>query len=87
MHSVLLIIFDSPIAWAVRELSAIHVYLYAVAGSTVEWRGIIYKLRGDGTVIPTSEYPNGIYTYSELLNPMAWFAFISSMFVSTKKAA
>ncbi|KAJ3210301.1 hypothetical protein HDU67_005420 [Dinochytrium kinnereticum] len=38
------------VAWFVREITALPVYLYACAGSTVEWRGTLYRLKNDGTV-------------------------------------
>lgn len=62
-----------------RELSAIHVYLYAIGGSTVEWRGTIYKLNGDGTVMPAAGYPSGLFTFSEFLNPMAWLSYMDNV--------
>ncbi|KAJ3105717.1 hypothetical protein HDU97_007694 [Phlyctochytrium planicorne] len=37
-------------AWLLREVSALPVYLYACAGSTVEWRGALFRLKNDGTV-------------------------------------
>ncbi|KAJ3333527.1 hypothetical protein HDU76_007057 [Blyttiomyces sp. JEL0837] len=37
-------------AWLVREITALPVYLYACAGSTVEWRGSLFILKNDGTV-------------------------------------
>ncbi|OAJ44958.1 hypothetical protein BDEG_28133 [Batrachochytrium dendrobatidis JEL423] len=39
-------------AWLVRELSAIPVYIWAMSGSTVEWRGSRFYLHTDGTVEP-----------------------------------
>ena len=63
----------------IRELSAIHVYLYAIGGSTVEWRGTIYKLNGDGTAIPAASYPSGIFTFTEFLNPIAWLTYFADV--------
>lgn len=37
-------------AWVVRELCALPLWLYAMAGSTVEWRGKSFWLNRDGTV-------------------------------------
>ena len=31
-------------AWLLRELCALHLYIYAVAGSCVEWRGNLFRL-------------------------------------------
>ncbi|KAI8611244.1 glycosyl transferase family 21-domain-containing protein [Chytriomyces sp. MP71] len=39
-------------AWTLREVTALPVYLYACAGSRVEWRGRPFKLKPDGTVEP-----------------------------------
>eukprot|EP00842_Homolaphlyctis_polyrhiza_P000202 jgi/Hompol1/1182/HPOL_004938-RA len=39
-------------AWLVREFSAMPVYLWAMSGSTVEWRGKRFYLHTDGTVEP-----------------------------------
>ncbi|KAJ3218784.1 hypothetical protein HDU67_004032 [Dinochytrium kinnereticum] len=46
-------------AWLVREVTALPVYLYACAGSTVAWRGTLYRLKNDGTVeqVPDSMQP------------------------------
>ncbi|KAJ3191414.1 hypothetical protein HK101_007803 [Irineochytrium annulatum] len=38
------------VSWYVREVTALPVYLYACAGSTVEWRGALFRLKNDGTV-------------------------------------
>ncbi|KAJ3136151.1 hypothetical protein HK101_004050, partial [Irineochytrium annulatum] len=38
------------VAWIVRELMALPIYLHAFAGSTVEWRGARFRLNVDGTV-------------------------------------
>ncbi|KAH6563420.1 hypothetical protein BASA60_010714 [Batrachochytrium salamandrivorans] len=40
------------LAWLARELSAIPVYIWAMSGSTVEWRGSRFYLHTDGTVEP-----------------------------------
>ncbi|KAF9090150.1 hypothetical protein BGX27_002328 [Mortierella sp. AM989] len=39
-------------AWSMRELAALPLYLYAVVGSTVDWRDQTFLLRRDGTVQP-----------------------------------
>ncbi|KAF9939189.1 hypothetical protein BGZ65_011268, partial [Modicella reniformis] len=39
-------------AWSLRELAALPLYIYAVAGSTVDWRDQPFLLRRDGTVRP-----------------------------------
>ncbi|KAF9899423.1 hypothetical protein BX616_003047 [Lobosporangium transversale] len=39
-------------AWSLRELAALPLYIYAVAGSTVDWRDQPFLLKRDGTVIP-----------------------------------
>lgn len=47
-------------AWSMREITAFPLYLYAMAGSDVDWRGVPYKLRTDGTayaVKPESNLP------------------------------
>lgn len=38
------------IAWFVREITAVPLFLYAAAGNTVEWRGVKYLLRMGGRV-------------------------------------
>ncbi|KAJ3117733.1 hypothetical protein HDU96_005863 [Phlyctochytrium bullatum] len=38
------------VAWLTREVTALPVYLYACAGSTVDWRGTLFRLKSDGTV-------------------------------------
>ena len=38
--------------WIVRELSAIPVYIYAYAGTIIEWRGKQYRINNDGTAEP-----------------------------------
>jgi len=45
------------LAWLVRELSALPVWIWAVLGMTVEWRGQLYQLHMDGraSVIGPSE--------------------------------
>jgi ceramide glucosyltransferase len=40
------------IAWMIRELLAFPVWLYAVVGSQVTWRGKKYKMLRNGEVIP-----------------------------------
>ncbi|KAF9423774.1 hypothetical protein BGZ76_003599 [Entomortierella beljakovae] len=40
------------IAWSMRELAALPLYIYAVLGSTVDWRDQIFLLKRDGTVVP-----------------------------------
>ncbi|KAI9099385.1 glycosyl transferase family 21-domain-containing protein, partial [Phlyctochytrium arcticum] len=37
-------------AWFVREVSALPLWIMAMAGSTVEWRGKLFWLNSDGTV-------------------------------------
>jgi hypothetical protein len=37
-------------SWLLREFCALHLYIYAVAGSCVEWRGNLFRLLPDGTV-------------------------------------
>ncbi|KAF9921739.1 hypothetical protein FBU30_008206 [Linnemannia zychae] len=39
-------------AWCLRELAALPLYAYAVAGSTVDWRDQAFLLMRDGTVRP-----------------------------------
>ncbi|KAF9199025.1 hypothetical protein BGZ49_010913 [Haplosporangium sp. Z 27] len=39
-------------AWSMRELAALPLYLYAVVGSTVDWRDQTFLLKRDGTVKP-----------------------------------
>ncbi|KAF9159342.1 hypothetical protein BGX21_001501 [Mortierella sp. AD011] len=39
-------------AWSMRELAALPLYLYAVVGSTVDWRDQTFMLKRDGTVKP-----------------------------------
>ncbi|KAF9564693.1 hypothetical protein EC968_004441 [Mortierella alpina] len=39
-------------AWSLRELAALPLYAYAVAGSTVDWRDQTFLLLRDGTVQP-----------------------------------
>ncbi|KAI9017452.1 glycosyl transferase family 21-domain-containing protein, partial [Gaertneriomyces semiglobifer] len=39
-------------AWFIRELAALPLWLFAMLGSTVEWRGRHYFLNSDGTVQP-----------------------------------
>ncbi|KAF9194049.1 hypothetical protein BGZ51_001394 [Haplosporangium sp. Z 767] len=39
-------------AWCLRELAALPLYAYAVAGSTVDWRDQTFLLLRDGTVQP-----------------------------------
>ncbi|KAG0226713.1 hypothetical protein BGX31_007192 [Mortierella sp. GBA43] len=40
--------------WSLRELTALPLYAYAVAGSTVDWRDQSFYLLRDGTVEPVS---------------------------------
>ena len=40
------------IAWTIRELLAFPVWLYAVVGSQVTWRGKKYKMLRNGEVVP-----------------------------------
>ncbi|TPX75391.1 hypothetical protein CcCBS67573_g03318 [Chytriomyces confervae] len=59
------------VAWMLREVTALPVYLYAYAGSHVEWRGKPFKLKSDGTVVPcppASETPESIW--SQLFSSM-----------------
>lgn len=44
------------IAWLVRELSALPIWLFAMLGSKVSWRddGKMYKVRMDGKVVETT---------------------------------
>ncbi|KAF9981295.1 hypothetical protein BGZ65_004107 [Modicella reniformis] len=44
-------------AWCLRELVALPMYTYAVAGSTVDWRDQSFFLLRDGTVKPVSSAP------------------------------
>ncbi|KAF9995208.1 hypothetical protein BGZ80_011156 [Entomortierella chlamydospora] len=51
-------------AWSMRELAALPLYLYAVVGSTVDWRDQTFMLKRDGTVEPlalpaSSSAPSG----------------------------
>ncbi|OAQ31779.1 glycosyltransferase family 21 protein [Linnemannia elongata AG-77] len=39
-------------AWCLRELAALPLYVYAVVGSTVDWRDQAFELLRDGTVRP-----------------------------------
>ncbi|KAJ3089725.1 hypothetical protein HK102_005661 [Quaeritorhiza haematococci] len=48
------------LAWVIREVSAFHLYLYAVSGSTVDWRGNLFRLRYDMTVEPVSGGGTGV---------------------------
>ncbi|CAG8520183.1 4694_t:CDS:2 [Paraglomus occultum] len=36
-------------AWAIREITALPLYLYSIAGSTVDWRDTTYFLNSDAT--------------------------------------
>lgn len=38
------------LCWFLRELLALPIYLWAIAGSGVEWRGTRFYLNSDGTV-------------------------------------
>ncbi|KAJ3023710.1 hypothetical protein HKX48_001600 [Thoreauomyces humboldtii] len=42
-------------AWVVRELATLPLWIYAMAGSTVEWRGKLFWLNSDGTVQPAGK--------------------------------
>lgn len=37
-------------AWAMREITAFPLYLYSMAGSNVDWRGMPFQMRKGGTV-------------------------------------
>lgn len=56
------------VSWTFRELTAIYIYMYAVAGSTVEWRGKTYKLNRDGTVFVSKAKSTS--TLDELVNKL-----------------
>ncbi|CAG8494024.1 759_t:CDS:2 [Dentiscutata erythropus] len=41
-------------AWAIREITALPLYIYSVFGTTVDWREGTYQLKRDSTVIKIS---------------------------------
>ncbi|KAF9903060.1 hypothetical protein BX616_001728 [Lobosporangium transversale] len=45
-------------AWCGRELAALPLFAYAVAGSTVDWRDQTFMLYSDGTVKPIEPTPH-----------------------------
>jgi ceramide glucosyltransferase len=42
------------IAWVIRETLAFPIWLYAVIGSQVTWRGMKYRMLRNGEVIPVT---------------------------------
>ena len=43
------------LSWIVREITAFPLYLYAIAGSRVNWRGSFFLLKRDGMLIPNGK--------------------------------
>jgi ceramide glucosyltransferase len=62
------------LAWLVREVFALHLYFYAVAGATVEWRGTMYKLNPDGSVLEAARSESGLQRLLEWLTPTSWLS-------------
>ncbi|KAJ3236886.1 hypothetical protein HDU81_010251 [Chytriomyces hyalinus] len=58
------------VAWILREVTALPVYLYAYAGSHVEWRGKPFKLKSDGTVVPCPPSETTESMWSQLFTAM-----------------
>jgi ceramide glucosyltransferase len=43
------------LAWIVRELITFPIYVWAMAGSTIEWRNQLFKLKDDGSAVPANK--------------------------------
>ena len=61
------------LAWLMREILALHLYFYAIAGSTVEWRGALYQLNQDGTVQLAFRDASLLQKTFGWLLPSSWF--------------
>ncbi|KAF8944157.1 hypothetical protein BGZ47_004580 [Haplosporangium gracile] len=56
-------------AWSLRELAALPLFAYAVAGSTVDWRDQTFVLLRDATVRPLTPPPTSAFDSTSTTSP------------------
>ncbi|KAF9086941.1 hypothetical protein BGX23_008487 [Mortierella sp. AD031] len=74
-------------AWSLRELAALPLYAYAVAGSTVDWRDQTFLLLRNGTVQPLAASPSVSMATPTSPSTSTAFANIASTVVPSTQAS